>query len=495
MPEQSLYTAAQTRELDRIAIEEFGIPGIQLMARAGRAAFELYLSGLAEDGPEQLAVFCGTGNNGGDGFVIAALAQSRRIPVCVYQVGDAGKITGDAALARQQALDAGVEMINFEPGLELDSCVVIDALLGTGLSGDVRGDYLEAIELINASDCPVLAIDIPSGLCSDSGRCLGSAILAELTVTFIGVKQGLLTGVGSDYCGDLHFADLEVPAEVYQQLQPASLRLDLDLELDLLPAFALSAHKGVFGHALVVGGDYGMAGAALMAAEAAARCGAGLVSAATRPEHVAALVSRRPEIMACPVNSRSELEPLLERAAALAVGPGLGHSPWSEQLLQRCLETSLPLVLDADGLNLLAAGLLPQAIPRDNWILTPHPGEAARLLQCSTADIQADRFAAVRDLQARFGGVVLLKGAGTLVCDGEQVYVCPYGNPGMASGGMGDVLSGVLASLLAQGLSPSAAARLGVCLHSAAADLAAADGVRGLLATDLMPWLRDLVDG
>ena len=492
MSEQSLYTAAHTRELDRVAIEECGIPGIRLMSRAGRAAFELLQAIWPEGCP--LAIFCGTGNNGGDGFVVAALAHDRGIPVTVYQVGDGGKIGGDAATARQAAVDAGVDIRPFAGDEELDSCVVVDALLGTGLSGEVRGDYLAAIDAVNSGGAPVLAIDIPSGLCSDTGRRLGVAVDADVTITFIGVKQGLLTGDAPDCCGELHFADLGVPAKVYEKVPVDAYRLELEQELEALPPLTLTAHKGQFGHALVIGGELGYAGAALMAAESAGRCGAGLVSAATRTVNLPALLSRRPEVMAHGVEARGDLDALLDRATAVAVGPGLGQNAWSEQMLQRSLETDLPLVVDADALNLLAQGIGVSDPRRGGWILTPHPGEAARLLQSDTAAVQADRFAAVRELQSRYGGVALLKGAGTLVCDGESVHVCPYGNPGMASGGMGDVLSGILVALLAQGLDLRDAACLGVCLHAAAADLAAEGGMRGLLATDLMPFLRGLLD-
>ncbi len=492
MPEQRLYTAAQTRELDRTAIEDVGIPGIKLMSRAGRAAFDLICAQWPEGCP--LSVFCGTGNNGGDGFVVAALARDRNIPVTVYQVGDASRIGGDALTARERALDAGVEILPFGEEVNPESCLVVDALLGTGLSGDVRGDYLAAIECINRSGQPVLAIDIPSGLCSDTGRRLGVSVEADATITFIGVKQGLLTGDAPDCCGELRFADLEVPAEVYERVPSESCCLVLEDELEALPSLAITAHKGNFGHALVIGGDVGFAGALLMAAEAAGRCGAGLVSAATRAIHVPSLLSRRPEVMAHGVEARGDLTSLLERANAIAVGPGLGQNAWSEQMLQHSLDSELPLVVDADGLNLLARRGSDQKPQRGQWILTPHPGEAARLLGVENAEIQADRFAAVRELQARYGGVALLKGAGSLVCDGETVFVCPYGNPGMASGGMGDVLSGILVALLAQGLSLRDAACLGVCLHAAAADLAAADGMRGMLATDLMPHLRGLLD-
>jgi NAD(P)H-hydrate epimerase len=486
-----LYTAAQTRELDRIAIEEHGITGIRLMSRAGRAAFDRLLARWPD--PARLHIFCGAGNNGGDGFIVAELAADRGIPVTVYQLGDAAKIKGDALEARVRALAAGVNVINRGEEPALDEGVIVDALLGTGLSGDVRPDYAAAIAAINSSTLPVMALDIPSGLCSDTGRELGAAVRADCTVTFIGCKQGLLTGAAPDYCGDITLCDLDVPAECFAAVPARASQLQLQDCLQNLPELPQHAHKGLLGNVLVVGGDRGMGGASLMAAEAAARCGAGLVSVATRAEHVAGIISRRPEIMARSVESPDELAELLGRSSVVACGPGLGQSPWSEQMLAAAVSGGQPVVLDADALNLLAGGRVLPERHRDNWVLTPHPGEAARLLECRTSEVQADRFAAARELQARFGGAVVLKGAGSLICAGEHVHVSSYGNPGMASGGMGDVLSGVIAGLLGQGLSPLQAACLGACLHGRAADLAAGDARRGLLATDLMPHLRALL--
>ncbi len=485
----ALHTAANSRELDRRAIEQLGIAGAHLMQRAGRAAFNALLQRWPE--VEQIHVCCGTGNNGGDGFVIAALAQARGIPVSVWQVGDPAKIGGDALLAKQMAEREGVVSRPFDAS-ELKAGVIGDALLGTGLGGDVRAPFLEAIAAINDAGLPVLALDIPSGLCSDTGSELGLAVRADLTVTFIAAKQGLLTGRGPACCGELRFDDLQLPTDLLAQVAPSSRRLDLDDLNRLLPRRARDAHKGHFGHLLVIGGDHGFGGAALMAAEAAGRLGAGLVSCATRAEHLPAFLARRPELMAHAVRSGQELAPLLARATAIVIGPGLGQSGWSEQLLAAVLASDLPLVVDADALNLLAR--LP-LVRRDNWLLTPHPGEAARLLGSDTAAIGRDRVATARALQQRFGGAVILKGSGSLVVDGDGVSICPYGNPGMASGGMGDVLSGVLGGLLTQHLSVDDAARLGVCLHGRAADLAAAQqGERGLLATDLIPYLHRLAN-
>lgn len=487
---RALYTAEQTRQLDRLAIDS-GILGIQLMKRAGRAAFEQLLQHFPS--PSAITVYCGAGNNAGDGYVIAALAAQRCIPVRLIALGDPQKLKGEAAEARDYAFQEGVKAEALkEPPTE---GVIVDALLGTGISGEVRPAYAEAIEQINQAGLPVLAVDIPSGLEADTGAVLGVAVKATLTVTFIGVKQGLLSGRGPALCGELVFAGLGVPESVYDQVPRECRRLVLAEALAALPVRAVDAHKGDFGHVMIIGGDTGYGGAAIMAAEAAARTGAGLVSLATRPEHVAPALTRRPELMVCGVTSGQELEPWLARPTVLVVGPGLGQSPWSEQMLQQALQSGLPVVLDADALNLLAAQRPAVAESRDNWILTPHPGEAARLLQSGTAEVQRDRFAAVVTLQQRYGGAVILKGAGSLVRSASgPTELVSAGNPGMASGGMGDVLSGILGGLLAQGLNVTQAAALGAGVHAEAADLAVGDwGERSLLATDLVPALCQLL--
>ena len=488
---ERLYTAAQVRELDRCAIRDHKIPGITLMSRAADAAFTCLMASWP--GTERVQVLCGTGNNGGDGFLIADLAHKRGIATTVLQMGDPAKITGDALLARQQALANGVKIEPFATTPLLRVGVIVDAMLGTGLGGEVRDDYREAIATVNDNSAPVLAVDIPSGLCADTGRVLGLAVHADITVTFIGLKRGLFTLAAADYTGAIQFNDLGVPPEIYRQVDCCGQRLELEAMLERIPARPATAHKGLYGTVLVVGGDYGMAGAVVLAAEAALRCGAGLVRVATRPEHVAALVARIPEAMPLGVQSGQELAALVESADVLVVGPGLGTSPWSEQLLQVAAASGKPTVLDADGLNLLAEGRAIAERHRDNWVLTPHPGEAARLLGCTTAQVQADRFEAVRQLRQRFGGIAVLKGNGSLVADASQLLLSDYGNPGMASGGMGDVLSGVIGSLLAQHLPALEAAALGVCLHGAAGDMAAEDGERGLLASDLIPHMRALL--
>jgi NAD(P)H-hydrate epimerase len=349
---------------------------------------------------------------------------------------------------------------------------------------------------MNQSGLPILAIDVPSGLNVDSGAADTTAVKAKHTVTFIGLKPGLLTGRGPALCGEIHFDSLGLDAAITGESEAALTRLALANEIKALSLRDADAHKGAFGHVMVIGGDSGMGGAPLMAVEAASRVGAGLVSVATRPEHVAAILARRPEAMVSGVPSGQALEPLLERPSVLVVGPGMGRSAWSEQVLQQALKTGLPLVVDADALNIISEGRVMPKAHRDNWILTPHPGEAARLLGCSTADIQNDRMKAVSDIQKQYGGVCVLKGAGTLIAGPTGLLtLSDSGNAGMASGGMGDVLSGILGGLLAQHLELDSAARLGVGLHGAAGDrVASQSGQHGMLASDLVPAVHQIVN-
>ena len=491
----ALYTAAQIRALDRCAIDEHGLPGIVLMKRAGAAALAEILRRWPQ--ARSLSVLCGGGNNGGDGYIVAALARQRDLSARVYSLVAPETLAGDAARAHRFAIDAGVPVRPWNSQADLGGDVLVDALLGTGITRPVTGAFADAIAALNAAAAPVAAIDIPSGLHADTGAELGIAVRAAVTVTFIGRKLGLYTGRGPACAGDTVFADLDVPATVHARIPAEAELLELDALVGLLPARARDAHKGNFGHVMVIGGDRGFGGAALMAAEAAARAGAGLISVATHPEHAASFLARRPELMVKGVPSGQELEPLLAAPSVLVVGPGLGRSPWSEQMLQQALAAQRPMVLDADALNLVAGGRFGSEFADRRWVLTPHPGEAARLLATDNVTVQGDRPGTCRALQRRFGGAVLLKGAGTLIADADgPLGVCPYGNPGMASGGMGDVLSGVIGALLAQGLDPGAAARLGACLHGRAADLAAAaSGEIGLLATDLPDWIRPLLNG
>jgi len=483
---EALYTGAQVRELDRRAIEAHGIPGSELMERAGAAAFAALRTRFPR--ARAIGVVCGPGNNGGDGYVLARLAREAGLAVFVMRVG-AARTGGDAARARQKCEAAGVAVGDFALGLLVACDVVVDALFGTGLSREVEAEGRAAIEAMNVSGRPVLALDIPSGLQADSGRVLGAAVRAHATVTFIGLKAGLFTGEGRTHAGEILFDSLGVPAEVYSALTPQAYRLTETGLRGLLPRRARTAHKGEAGFVLVVGGDRGMPGAAQLAGRGALRAGAGLAILATHPVHAAAVNAACPELIAHGVRTEKDLRGLLARATVIGLGPGLGQSGWGRTLFRAALKAARPLVVDADGLNWLAT----KPSRRDDWILTPHPGEAARLLKMTAAGIQTDRFAAARAIAKRYGGVCVLKGSGTLIAsaDGEPIELCDRGNPGMASGGMGDVLTGVIAALRAQGLSPRDAACLGVWVHAAAGDDAAAQGGEiGLIASDLLAFVR-----
>lgn len=495
----ALYTAELTRALDSAAISS-GIPGFKLMLRAGHVAFDRLMQRWP--GIRSLSIFCGTGNNGGDGFVMAALAQQQGISVqviCVARIDDFSvQLRGEARQAYDWMRDQGVECQQYQPGMQLQGEVIVDALLGTGLSGDVAEPFSSAIKQINQSVQAVIAVDIPSGLCSDTGAVLGNAVVADMTVTFIGVKQGLLTHQGVDHCGELHFDSLRISDEVYESIAVSGFRTCAEDLAQLLPARAASSHKGHFGHVLVIGGDHGMGGAAIMAAQAAGRSGAGIVTLATRSEHVTAALTRAPEMMVHGVRSGHDLAGLLEKASVVVIGPGLGQNAWGEQLLMAVLENCKadrkPLVLDADALNLLVINGKLDGTQHPNWLITPHPGEAARLLEVSVATVQKNRFATAEALQARFGGTLVLKGAGSLSCDGDAIHLCSAGNPGMAVGGMGDVLSGIAGAMLAQGLDGIDAARIAVYVHAKAADRATQKGQRGLQATDLLAELPKIVN-
>lgn len=485
----TLYTAEQVRTLDRCAIQQFGIPGLTLMERAGTAAFGLLQTRWPA--ARHITVLCGTGNNGGDGFVVARLALRAGLTVRLLQLGDGKKLHGDALASANHFRQAGGCIEPFS-GLDYSTDLIVDGVLGTGLERPVTGHWEAALRAANRHPAPVLALDIPSGLHADSGRILGCAIQAEATISFIGLKQGLFTGEGPACCGRIALDDLEVPDGVYQAVDASARLLRWQNLAGQLAPRSRTLHKGDCGHLLLVGGDTGFSGAIRMAGEAALRTGAGLVSIATRAGHAALITSQRPELMCHGVEQPQALAPLLARADAVAIGPGLGQGEWGEQMLRQVLQSDLPLVVDADGLNLLA--LEPEQ--RDAWVLTPHPGEAARLLGCTTAEVQADRFAAVSLLRRRYGGVALLKGAGTLIAGraGESTGLCCEGNPGMASGGMGDLLTGIVGGLVVQGNTLETAAEMGACLHGAAADRAAVAGERGMLATDLLSPIRRLIN-
>jgi ADP-dependent NAD(P)H-hydrate dehydratase / NAD(P)H-hydrate epimerase len=482
---QGLYRVAQARAFDAHAIGDLGVPGLMLMQRAGEGA----LRALRARWPKarRLVVVAGGGNNGGDGYTLARAALRAGMAVQLHAVVPLARLEGDARLAAEDYLAAGGHAQPCDATALGDGDVLVDALLGIGPTGPLRAPLPDIIAAMNACGRPILALDLPSGLHGDTGMPLGGAVRAELTVTFIVPKAGLFLGDGPEYAGRVECESLEVP--VPAGAPPAWECLDASDITRALPTRGRATHKGDFGRLLLVGGAPGMPGAPRLAGEAALRVGAGLVVVATAPGNVGAVLAPRPELIGLAAGDAAALYAALAQANVVAVGPGLGTDAWARLLYEAALASGKPLVLDADALNLLAADFAQgrvAALP-PGTILTPHPGEAARLLGSDTAAVQADRPAALAALVARTGAIVVLKGAGTLLgAPGRIPAICTRGNPGMAAPGMGDVLTGAIAGILAQCRDPWLAARAGVQAHATAGDsLARGGNGRGLLALDL----------
>ena len=481
----SLHDAAQVRALDA-RLMAAGTPGAVLMQRAAQAAWRA----LRRRWPQvrKLCVLAGPGNNAGDGYLLAVLARRAGWDVQVYSLADPARLRDAAAQAYAEACAQGVQVQPWHAEAVLDG-LLVDAMLGTGLAGELREPYASAVARINASGLPCLALDIPSGLCADTGRLWGAAVRADLTVTFIALKLGLFTGAGPDQVGELCFADLQADAALCAAAPAMAQRLATG-NLQRLPARPRTTHKGRCGRLLVVGGERGYGGAALLAAQSGLRGGAGMVSLATREEHVAGALARCPELMVRGLLSSGQLLALLPGHDVLVVGPGLGQGAWGRSLLTAAAQFEGAQVWDADALNLLAAG---RVQIRAGAVLTPHPGEAARLLGCSLAEVQDDRPAAALRLAQRYQAVVVLKGAGSLVTDGHTLCLCEHGHPAMAGPGLGDVLAGLIGALLAQGLAALPASELAVWLHARAGERLGQAG-RGLLASELVGVIRELLE-
>ncbi len=490
----SVYSAEWVRQAERRAAQETGVSLFVLMQRAAAAAFA-HAQHAFPDAHHWL-ILCGHGNNGGDGYELARLAKQAGLDVTLLAVGSDKPLPEEAQRARNGWLESGGQIgesgSEWPPSIDL----IIDALLGTGLSSAVRAPYDKVIAAINHHAAPVLALDIPSGLAAETGIAAGNVVYANLTLCFLALKPGLLTGQARDYVGTLHYHSLGL--ENWLQRQPALLqRLDAQQIGRWFAPRRPCSHKGEHGHLLVIGGDIGFAGAIRMAGEAALRTGAGLVRVLTHKQNAGPLLTACPELMVETLNDRS-LAAGIEWATAIVIGPGLGQGEWGKSAYQQVANSEKPALWDADALNMLAKS--PQK--RQNRVLTPHPGEAARLLGCSVHDIESDRLLSIKRLVERFGGTVVLKGAGTLIATKDelanrewQLAIADVGNAGMASGGMGDVLSGIVGSLLAQKYSLYDAACAGTLVHGAAADsIALRQGTRGMLATDLitgiLPWVN-----
>ncbi len=410
------------------------------------------------------------------------------------QIGDPAALAGDAATARDDALAAGLTVTRTDDGdCALAGEVIVDALLGTGIQGAPRAAYAKLIEHMNSARAPVLAVDIPSGVVADTGAAEGVAVQAATTVTFIGRKIGLHTGAGAALGGRVVHADLGVGPDVHAEVPGVDwLTFSALAEGVGVPRRSADAYKQSLGHVAVIGGDESMGGAVAMASEAVLRCGAGMVTAITRGAHRNAILARRPEVMVLDAEDTELLDEVLAKVTTLVIGPGLGRRAWGERLFELALAQNKPALVDADGLYWLAQS---NSTPPAGTVITPHAAEAARLLDSTVTEVQADRLASARALAEQVSGIAVLKGAGTVIADASEVLgICAHGNPGMASAGMGDVLSGVIGALLAQGQQPGEAAMLGTCLHSLAGDRAAArHGEVSLLATDLIAEMIDLL--
>jgi ADP-dependent NAD(P)H-hydrate dehydratase / NAD(P)H-hydrate epimerase len=500
-----IVTAAQAQALDRRTTMEGGIASLSLMERAGVA--DVVERRYGPVAGKAVTVFCGKGNNGGDGFVAARLLTRRGASVRVLLLAPATSLKGDArAMHRRFVTSAGSSAVLANPTSHQmaaragKSDVIIDALLGTGLSSPVTGAYRDAIGAMNASGAPVVSVDLPSGIHADTGAIMGLAVKATLTVTLAPPKLGLYLGPGIDQAGKIHLVDIGIPPAYVQDVATSIAMLTLRESRQWLPERLPSSHKGTFGHAGIIAGSIGKTGAAVMAATAALRSGAGLVTVAT-PASVNDIVEAKLlETMTAPMPetkartlARSGLERLLSFAqarTAVAVGPGVTTHPETVELLQALIpRLDRPTVLDADALNALAGRTTLLADCKSPMIPTPHPGEMARLEgEATPQSINADRLGTAGRFARRRGVFLVLKGARTVVAHPDgRLAICPTGNPGMATGGAGDVLTGLIAGFLAQRLDPWQAACAGTYFHGLAGDLAAEKwGEPGMTAGDIL---------
>ncbi|MDX1776461.1 MAG: NAD(P)H-hydrate dehydratase [Desulfobulbales bacterium] len=510
-----LVTAEQMRGLDNAAINTFKIPSLELMENAGRRTVEVLLEKYGDPQGRQVAVFAGPGNNGGDGLVIARLLAARMARPKVFLLVPVSRLKGDAAANLARIHEFPVEIIELAGSADLsdiqtfiaDCWAVVDAIFGTGLTREVSGIFAEAIKIINKASCPVVAVDIASGLNADNGKILGSCVLADLTVTFGQAKIGQAVYPGRDCTGLLKVVDIGIPDKAVAETRISTELLGREVG-KFLPARIPSAHKGTYGHLLVLAGSLGKTGAAILCGLGALRSGTGLVTLCVPYDLNNIIETSLWEAMTIPLQSTAReffsiedyrvIQDALFGKQALSIGPGIGTAAeTSELMIELYLETQIPMVVDADGLNILAADpeiLKKAAGPR---ILTPHPGEMARLTGLTNKEIQENRLEVARDFANTFNVYVVLKGADTLVADpAGRLAINATGNPGMACGGMGDVLTGIIGGFLAQGLSPWQASCLGVYSHGLAADSLSAEAGAGYLASEVaheIPYVLEIL--
>ncbi len=485
-----LFRADEVRSHEGQAAQQSATSLLTLMERAGAAVFK-QCQAMRPD-CETYLVLVGQGNNAGDGYIAASCARQAGKQVHVCAVEPDRILEGDAGIAQQRWRDAGGTIARFEASLLQEAGLIIDALLGTGINTYIRNEFAQIIDTVNASSVPVVSIDVPSGLDANTGQSMGRCIHADVTVTLVGIKPGLTTGAGKQSCGQLVYEDLGVGKAFATLAKPFGSWLDIQQFSQLGPR-DVHSHKGTYGRLLCVGGNKGTAGAIRLSAEAALRCGAGMVRAFVHEGSIIQVSAGRPELMV----SSENLEEALEWASCVVIGPGLGQDGWAQEafatVMKHCQNEQKPIVVDADALNLLSRHAT--AFTFEQSILTPHAGEASRLLGVSVEDVEGDRFNYAKQCAQRYHATCVLKGAGTIIDNEKSVAVCRHGNPGMATAGSGDVLSGILGALLAQGLSVDIASRYGVTLHAKAGDdLAARYGQRGMLASDLFDAVRTLIN-
>ncbi len=482
----NLYTAEQVQALDRYAIEQCQLDGYELMQRAASSIVKLLR--FRWPGVRRLAVICGTGNNGGDGLVVSRLLALSGLTVKTGLLGSSESLRNDARRAFDDFSLAGGKLHPVESCIDENTQLVVDAMFGSGLSRPVKGRAASIIESMNLAPAPIVAVDVPSGLCSTTGTMLGMAVRASATVTFIGCKCGLLTADGPDCTGSLFFDSLGVPGKVYRS-SVASARCISDLRQIDTSTRSKATHKGQCGNVLLVGGNEGYGGAIRLAARACLRTGAGRATIVCHPKN-GGVDAGTPEVMVRIADRPEAISPYIETCDVIAVGPGLGVDDWARGLLEAVLHANKPLVLDADALNLLNE--FPVAIP-ENSVLTPHPAEAGRLLSIGTKDVQSNRFAAVKQLAQKYAATALLKGNGTLVSSGSETTLIAAGNPAMATAGMGDVLTGIVAGFIGQGMPGQRAAITAATLHACAGDTASEQYGRGLIASDVIEASANLL--
>ena len=474
----NLYNKKTIAEIEQLAITEFNVSSLDLMQKAAKACVDQ----LLEDFPnaQKIVIFCGVGKNAADGEHIAE------------QLQNLGKKT--------QIIKAA----EWQEDLNVAADVIVDALFGIGVNRELVGVWRQIVDKINNSKIPVLSVDLPSGIDPDTGKVLGSAVKANVTMTFIGLKKGLFTGIAKNYGGNIKFNNLGLPIEVYSNAVCSAFRLTRKDFRNLLTKREPAAHKGNFGKLLILGGQDGMTGAALLAGKAALRTGVGVVYVLANSKQSQIAHNSCLEIQIQSFSGVKQIKELLAKSTVLLLGSGLGVDRNAQTFFDKAMQSDLPLIIDADGLNILADNFHEGCQPRENWVLTPHPQEAARLLKTDVATIESNRFAAIEQLTKKYKATVVLKGAGTLIkeyrSDGKKkevnspVYVCDLGNPGMATAGMGDLLAGIIAALVAQKLSLKDACNLGVFIHALAGDVVARDGQRGIVASDLLGFIKGIVN-